>query len=94
LPGSCQEGMRQVGQRYAERKYYLSGLITSAYDSMRDTVSLLHADGFQVPIIIGGSQIDEDVCRYTSADYWVTDANEGLKLCKQLLAKSTRSGVE
>jgi methanogenic corrinoid protein MtbC1 len=66
----------------------LSGLITSAYDSMRETIALLRNCGFKVPIIIGGSQIDDDVCRYTLADYWVTDANEGLKLCKQLIAKS------
>lgn len=65
----------------------LSGLITSAYDSMRDTIVLLRKNGFGTPIIIGGSQLDDDVCRYTRADYWVTDANEGLKLCKQLVAK-------
>jgi methanogenic corrinoid protein MtbC1 len=66
----------------------LSGLITSAYDSMRDTVLLLRKNGFQVPIIIGGSQLDDEVCRYTQADRWVTDATEGLTLCKHLIAKS------
>ncbi len=65
----------------------LSGLITSAYDSMRDTITLLRQDGFRIPVIIGGSQLDDDVCRYTRADGWVNDANEGLILCKQLIAK-------
>jgi methanogenic corrinoid protein MtbC1 len=66
----------------------LSGLITSAYDSMRETILLLHQNGILAPVIIGGGQIDEDVCRYTGADHWVTDANEGLILCKQLIAKA------
>jgi methanogenic corrinoid protein MtbC1 len=66
----------------------LSGLITTAYDSMRETILILRKNGFRVPIIIGGSQLDDDVCRYTGADCWVTDANEGLKLCKELIAKA------
>ncbi len=66
----------------------LSGLITTAYDSMRDTIALLRKNGICTPIIIGGSQLDDDVCRYTGADRWVTDANEGLILCKELIAKS------
>ena len=65
----------------------LSGLITSAYDSMRDTILLLRKNGFQVPVIIGGSQIDDDVCKYTGADRWVNDANEGLIICKQMIEK-------
>ena len=68
----------------------LSGLITSAYDSMRETIARLRKDGFKGPIIIGGSLMDDNVCRYTKADYWVTDANEGLKLCKQLVGEPGR----
>jgi len=40
----------------------LSGLLTSAYDAMRETVTLLRAGGYQGPIIIGGGQVNEEVC--------------------------------
>ncbi|MEJ2211341.1 MAG: cobalamin-dependent protein [Anaerolineae bacterium] len=50
----------------------LSGLITAAYTSMRETVGALRAmmaeDGRAIPIVLGG-QVDEQVCRYTGADY-------------------------
>ena len=68
----------------------LSGLLTLAYDSMRNTVDLLRKSAgdhlASIPIIIGGNQLNEQVCRYVGADYWVTDAMSGVRLCQQLLA--------
>jgi methanogenic corrinoid protein MtbC1 len=63
----------------------LSGLLTSAYDTMRETVALLRAQGYQGPVVIGGGQISEDVCRYVGADHWTTDGVAGVDLCKQLI---------
>jgi methanogenic corrinoid protein MtbC1 len=62
----------------------LSGLITKAYDSMRETVELFRKEGYQIPIIIGGSQINESVFRYTKADFWANDANKGVTICLRL----------
>ena len=68
----------------------LSGLITAAYASMRDTVSALRTmmaeDGIQIPVMIGG-QVDEQVCRFVGADYWSTDAMEGVRLCQKLVGE-------
>ena len=67
----------------------LSGLLTSSYDSMRETVQQLRASPdpriASTPIILGGNQLNEQVCRYVGADGWVTDAMEGVRLCQQLL---------
>lgn len=63
----------------------LSGLITKAYDSMRDTVKLFRKEGYRIPIVIGGSQLSEEVFQYTGADYWVNEADVGVKLCLRLL---------
>jgi dimethylamine corrinoid protein len=63
----------------------LSGLIITAFDSMRQTVKLLRDEGIQTPVIIGGGTIDEEVCRYTGADYWVTSAEDGVNLCRKIL---------
>ena len=57
---------------------------------MRETVDLLRrsTDNYllSIPIIIGGNQLNEQVCQYVGADYWVTDAMSGVRLCQKLLA--------
>ena len=63
----------------------LSGLVTNAYDSMRETVRLFRQDGYQIPIVIGGSQLSKEVFQYTGADYWVNKADAGIKLILRLL---------
>ena len=67
----------------------LSGLLTSSYDAMRETVALLRSRGLQAPIIIGGGQISEEVCRYVGADHWTTDAVAGVEICQRLMAGET-----
>ncbi|MBC7248671.1 MAG: cobalamin B12-binding domain-containing protein [Anaerolineae bacterium] len=69
----------------------LSGLLTSSYDSMRETVASLRAEGCQAPIIIGGGQLTEQVCQYVEADYWTNDAVTAVELCQRLVAKRASS---
>ncbi len=68
----------------------LSGLITAAYTTMRETVAALRAmmieDGVAIPILLGG-QVDEQVCQFVGADYWSTDAMEGVRLCQRLVGQ-------
>jgi methanogenic corrinoid protein MtbC1 len=68
----------------------LSGLITASFDSMKATVTALRAEAqaqhCSFPIVIGGGMIDEQVCRYVGADYWVNNAMDGVRLCQRLLA--------
>jgi methanogenic corrinoid protein MtbC1 len=64
----------------------LSGLLTSAYDAMRDTIALLRAQGYQGPIVIGGGQLNEKVCQYVGADHWSVDAVTGVELCQRLIS--------
>jgi len=66
----------------------LSGLVTNAYDSMRETVRLFRQEGYQIPIVIGGSQLSKEVFHYTGADYWVNKADAGVKLCLRLLKQT------
>lgn len=69
----------------------LSGLLTSSFDSMAETIRLIRSskddDLSEVPILIGGSQVNEEVCKYVGADYWLTDAMQGVRLCQELLQK-------
>jgi methanogenic corrinoid protein MtbC1 len=63
----------------------LSGMITSSHDAMRETVSQLREVCCQTPIIIGGGQINEEICKYVGADYWVSSAVTGVEICQYLL---------
>jgi methylmalonyl-CoA mutase cobalamin-binding domain/chain len=67
----------------------LSGLITASFDAMRETVKVLRAEAdkqqLSFPIVIGGGMIDDQVCRYVNADYWVPDAMSGVRLCQRLM---------
>jgi methanogenic corrinoid protein MtbC1 len=68
----------------------LSGLITASFDAMKATVAALRAQAqaqhCSFPIVIGGGMIDEQVCRYVGADYWVNNAMDGVRLCQRLIA--------
>jgi methanogenic corrinoid protein MtbC1 len=72
----------------------LSGLLTSSYEAMRETVAMLRADGNQAPIIIGGGQLSEQVCQYVEADYWNTDAVVGVDLCRRLVTEVARLSAD
>lgn len=62
----------------------LSGFLTLAFDSMKETVDAIQDAGLrdQVKIMIGGGQIDEEVQSYTGADAYGKDAVEAVKLAK------------
>jgi methylmalonyl-CoA mutase cobalamin-binding domain/chain len=67
----------------------LSGLITASFEMMKETVTALQKEAkeheLSFPIIIGGGMIDDQVCQYVGADYWVPDAMAGVRLCEELL---------
>jgi len=62
----------------------LSGFLTLAFDSMKDTVKAIEAAGLRgkVKIMIGGGQIDDQVKKYTGADAFGKDAVEAVDLAK------------
>lgn len=63
----------------------LSGLLTLAFDPMKEVVEKLTEAGLRdkIKVIIGGGQMDDKVCKYTGADAYVIDAVTGLNLCKE-----------
>jgi len=62
----------------------LSGFLTLAFDSMKETVGAIKAAGLRdkVKIMIGGGQIDEEIRKYTGADAYGKDAMAGVSLTK------------
>jgi methanogenic corrinoid protein MtbC1 len=69
----------------------LSGLITLAFESMKETIQLLRSatlPGNQsVPIVVGGTMLNERICHLVGADFWTTDAMDGVRICQKLMEK-------
>jgi 5-methyltetrahydrofolate--homocysteine methyltransferase len=63
----------------------LSGFLTLAFDSMKETIDAIKAAGLRnnVKIMIGGGQIDEEVKKYTGADAYRPDAVSAVTLAKE-----------
>ncbi len=63
----------------------LSGFLTLAYDSMKQTVEAIKAAGLRdkVKVMIGGGQISEEIRKYTGADAYGKDAMTGVLLAKK-----------
>lgn len=65
----------------------LSGFLTLAFDSMKETVDAIKAAGLRdkVNIMIGGGQIDDEIRKYADADAFGLDAMAAVSLAKQWL---------
>jgi len=63
----------------------LSGFLTLAFDSMKQTVEAIKTAGLRdkVKVMIGGGQITEEVREYTGADAYGKDALTGVTLAKK-----------
>jgi methanogenic corrinoid protein MtbC1 len=63
----------------------LSGFLTLAFDSMKNTVEAIEKAGLRdkVKIMIGGGQMDEEVRKYVKADAYGKDAVAGVELCRK-----------
>ena len=63
----------------------LSGFLTLAYDSMKETVEAIKAAGLRnkVKIMVGGGVVDEGIRKYTGADAYGRDAAVAVSLAKK-----------
>lgn len=65
----------------------LSGFLTLAFDTMKETVEAIQAAGLRdgVKVMIGGGQVTEEVRAYTGADAFGRDAMAGVTLSRKWL---------
>ncbi|MDD2735447.1 MAG: cobalamin-dependent protein [Desulfuromonadaceae bacterium] len=65
----------------------LSGFLTLAFDSMRETIEAIEAAGLRdgMKIQIGGGQIDDTIRAYTGADGFGLNAVDAVNFCQQHL---------
>jgi 5-methyltetrahydrofolate--homocysteine methyltransferase len=63
----------------------LSGFLTLAFDSMKQTVDAIKEAGLRekVKVMIGGGQISDEVMKYTGSDAFGKDAMAGVTLARK-----------
>jgi methanogenic corrinoid protein MtbC1 len=63
----------------------LSGFLTLAFDSMKQTVQAIKDAGLRdkVKVMIGGGQMSDEIKKYTGADAYGKDAMAGVSLAKK-----------
>jgi len=60
----------------------MSGVLTLAIDSMKETIEALKAADVNAKIIIGGNPVTKEACEFVGADAFTTNAAEGVKICQ------------
>lgn len=60
----------------------MSGVLTLAIDSMKETVDALKTAGVDSKIIIGGTPVNKEACELVGADGFTSNAAEGVKICQ------------
>jgi len=65
----------------------LSGLLTPAFDEMKQTVEAFEGAGLRpgVTVVIGGGPVNQTVVDYTGADAWGKDAAHAVRLAEGYL---------
>jgi methanogenic corrinoid protein MtbC1 len=61
----------------------LSGLLTVAYDSMKETIAALKSANLDVRVMIGGGAMTAAVKDYTGADAWAIDAQSAVRFANE-----------
>lgn len=70
----------------------MSGLVTASFESMRQTVALLRKRAQELSrglvIVVGGATMDEEVAAHIGADFWTTDAMQGVRICQHVMQET------
>ncbi|WP_051534095.1 cobalamin B12-binding domain-containing protein [Desulfitibacter alkalitolerans] len=70
----------------------LSGLLTHSYSKMKQIIELVKNEtkslSLDIPVVIGGSQINEQVARVVGTKFWCNDAVKGIRICLNLMNKN------
>jgi methanogenic corrinoid protein MtbC1 len=68
----------------------LSGFLTLAFDSMKETIDAIIEAGLrsQIKIMIGGGQVDDNVKEYTGADAFGHNAMDAVSLCGRWITEA------
>ena len=63
----------------------ISCVLTNSIENLKSAVNQLQRNFPDIPIVVGGTCMDETMAEFVGARFWATDAAEGLKICQTLL---------
>ena len=77
------ETILQTVKEHQIKIVLLSGVLTLAIDSMKETVEALKAAGLDdVKVLIGGAPVSENAQKVTGADEWAQSPQKTIQACK------------
>lgn len=76
------EKIVEVARREGIKIIALSGVLTLAIDSMKETVEALRASGHDCKVIIGGAPVSEKAMEVVGADAWAHSPQTTINICK------------
>ena len=66
----------------------LSGVLTLALDSMKETIDAIRAAGLDCKVIIGGAPVSAEACAAIGADEWAHSPQKTINVCKAWAAEA------
>lgn len=68
----------------------ISCVLTNSVDNLKQAVKMLNRKipKPKIPIMIGGTCVDERVAAYVGSTLWAADAATGLRICQRILAET------
>ena len=71
-------------KEYKPKAIGLSALMTTTVENMKRTIAALRANNCDVPIMVGGAVLTEEIAKEIDADYYTEDAMSLVNLFKEL----------
>ena len=65
----------------------LSALMTTTVPSMEETIKLLHEEGVDTKVVVGGAVLTQEYADMIGADKYAKDAMETVRYAEELFAK-------
>ena len=81
------EVVAETAQKENIKIVALSGVLTLALDSMKDTIDALRAAGWDGKVIIGGAPVSEEAAKAMGADEFAHSPQKTINVCKAWAAE-------
>ena len=79
------EAVTEAVRKSGAKLVGLSALMTTTLVSMEKTIQLIHEEGLDCKIMVGGAVLTPDYAKQIQADYYAKDAKESVDIAKRVL---------
>lgn len=79
------ERVVEMARHHQVKLIGLSALMTTTVESMRDTISMVRASGYDGVFMVGGAVLTKEYALKIGADYYAKDAQKSVEIAKKIL---------